>query len=196
MRGRDRDAIAALRGALSAVANAEALPLDEPAAPVGRPVTSGRFAGTSLGVGSTEVERRTPTEAEVRVVVETEAAEREMAAEISDGVGRPERAGSLRAEAAVLRRVLGDRAAYQDGGGGGGVDPGGTTPPPSCGCCGGDAGAGGAPAPGGGGADAGGGGGAEAEAPGGGGGAAYPWPAPPGGGGAAGAGGLTVSGPI
>ena len=107
MRERDRDAVSVLRSALATVANAEAVPH-----PTGtntpQPVTSHRVAGTAVGVGSTEVERRTLTESEVRSLVETVAAEREMAAQTYDGAGHPERAGSLRAEAAALRRVVGD----------------------------------------------------------------------------------------
>lgn len=101
LRSRDEVAVAALRSALAAVDNAGARPATD------RPShTTEHVAGAARGVGSTEVERRPLTEAELRGIVEAEVAERSAAAREYDRLGRPERAGRLRAEADLLRRYL------------------------------------------------------------------------------------------
>ena len=100
MKARDRAAVSALRSALAAVENAEA-------------VNRGAGADERLaieqipvGLGAAEVERRVLTEAEQRRIVRAEQAEREAAAEGYESAGRPERAERLRAEAAVLAGQL------------------------------------------------------------------------------------------
>ncbi|NJC84120.1 GatB/YqeY domain-containing protein [Planosporangium mesophilum] len=94
MKARDRVAVAALRSALAAIDNAEAV-----AAPAVRGLA---IEQTPVGVGAAETPRRVLTQAEVEEIVRTEVAEREAAARDYDRAGRPEHAERLRAEAAVL----------------------------------------------------------------------------------------------
>lgn len=101
MRARDAAAVAALRSALAAVANAEAVPIEH--AP-----PAGALEQTRVGVGAADAPRRELTEDAVREVVRGEVVEREEAAGLLDGHGRVDEAARLRAEAAVLREHLGD----------------------------------------------------------------------------------------
>jgi uncharacterized protein len=95
IKDRDRVAISALRSALAAIENSEAPEVDDRA-----PVVP------TAGLGSTEVERRRLTDADVRAIVEAEVRQRAAAAEEYDRLGRTEAATRLRAEADVLRRHL------------------------------------------------------------------------------------------
>ena len=90
--------MSALRSAMSAIGNAEAV---DPGPARAAGTGSAHFAGTVAGLGAGEAERRRLTEADVAAIVRQEAAEREAAA------GEYERAGHT-AEAARLR--LGTRA--------------------------------------------------------------------------------------
>ena len=90
---RDAAATAALRSALGAIANAEAV---DPA-----PVD------LVPAVGAREVPRRELTDDQVAAIVRAEVIDREAAAREYDGLGRPERAERLRAEAAALAAHLG-----------------------------------------------------------------------------------------
>ncbi len=100
MRSRDRVAVAALRSALSAIANEEAVPVETmPAA--------GAAELSALGAGAADAPRRVLGEALERQVVAAEAEELETAAARVEGHGRHEDATRLRAEAEVLRRHLG-----------------------------------------------------------------------------------------
>ncbi|KAA9154297.1 hypothetical protein FPZ12_032340 [Amycolatopsis acidicola] len=103
LKSRDRSAISALRSALAAIDNAEAIPVDQS---VDTTAGNEHVAGAALGVGAAEARRRTLTEADVRSIVENEVRERTGAAEDYERLGRAEQAGQLRAEAAVLRRHL------------------------------------------------------------------------------------------
>ena len=111
IKARDAGAVSALRSALGAIGNAEAVDLGE-AGPA-RPGVSGsiHFAGAAAGLGAAEAERRHLTEADVIAIVRAEAAEREAAA------SRYERHG-LDGQAAELRhgtRALMDALAGSDG---------------------------------------------------------------------------------
>ena len=110
LRRGDRPALSALRGALGAIANAEAVvpvPTPPDRRPGPPPVTSGAIAGTSLGVGSTEAPRRLLDDGDVRAIVDAEVRARDEAADTYAAAGRAERAAALRAGSAVLREVLG-----------------------------------------------------------------------------------------
>ena len=98
LKARDASTVSALRSAIGAIANAEAVEAG-PDRPAG--TGSAHFAGTVAGLGAGEAERHRLTEADVAAIVRQEAAEREAAA------GEYERAGHT-AEAARLR--LGTRA--------------------------------------------------------------------------------------
>ena len=100
MRARDTTAVSALRSALAALDNAEAVDAGQPAGPA--VATHPHLAGTTVGVGAAEVERRSLSEDEQRAVVQAEVDERLAAAAQFDLGGRPDRAERLRAEAAVL----------------------------------------------------------------------------------------------
>jgi len=102
LKARDRAAVTALRSALAAIANAEA---------VDRPASADRglaIEETSVGVGVAEVERRMLTADQVEQIVRAEVAERQAAARDYERAGRTDRADQVRREAAVLSAHLGD----------------------------------------------------------------------------------------
>ncbi|MFT7837967.1 GatB/YqeY domain-containing protein [Saccharothrix sp. BKS2] len=107
LKERDRVAIAALRSALSAIDNAEAVPVEAPAGPA---ASGEHIAGAVAGLGAAEAERRQLTEADVRSIVEGEVRERSVAAAEYERLGRDDVAERLRAEAGVLERHLGSNA--------------------------------------------------------------------------------------
>lgn len=94
LKARDRGAASALRSALSAIGNAEAVDPGE----VSRPGASGsiHFAGAAAGLGAAEAERRHLTEADVAAIVRAEAAEREAAASQYERSGHDGQAAGLR----------------------------------------------------------------------------------------------------
>lgn len=100
MRARDKAAVNALRATLAALDNAEAVPVDE-AGP-----RASAMEHSPVGVGATEAARRELSERGVLDVVRAEAAERlEVAAQLT-APAHADRAAQLRAEAAVLHRLL------------------------------------------------------------------------------------------
>lgn len=102
LKNRDRGAANALRSALSAIDNAEAVAVDQPVVAGG----GEHVAGSTVGLGSGEVERRQLSEAEVRAIVENEVLERTSAAEEYEQLGRADLSEQLRSAAAVLSRHL------------------------------------------------------------------------------------------
>ncbi len=106
LRARDTEAASALRTALAAVANAEAVGVE---AHAGGPDDAGgseHVAGAVRGLGASEAERRQLSGDEVRTIIEGEVRERhESAAELL-GAGQAAHAERLSREAAVLQRVL------------------------------------------------------------------------------------------
>jgi uncharacterized protein len=111
MKARDRVAVAALRSALAAIANAEAVDPPQPPPPAQQPDHGGSgggpaFAGAVAGLGATEVERRRLSGVQVEEVVRAEVAERETAAAGYERAGQLEHAERLRAEAEVLTSYL------------------------------------------------------------------------------------------
>jgi uncharacterized protein YqeY len=101
MKSRDRGAIAALRSALGAIANAEAIVVEH--APTS---TGGAIAGAVSGAGAGEALRRELSEDDVAAVVAAEIAERRSSADEYEQLGQPEDAGRLRAEADELSAYL------------------------------------------------------------------------------------------
>lgn len=91
-------AVSALRAALSAIANAEAVDIAAP----------GRSPGAHplRPVGAADVPRRELTEAELTATLRSEVAERLTAAGEYEDLGQPERAERLRGEATVLSRFV------------------------------------------------------------------------------------------
>jgi len=104
----DRKAAAALRSALAAIANAEAIdPATDGSQAVAPAAASVHFAGARAGLGATEVTRKQLTAADVTRIVRDEIAERRSAAAQYDRLGRSDQAERLRQEADVLTAVLG-----------------------------------------------------------------------------------------
>ncbi|MBO0686268.1 MAG: hypothetical protein J2P45_24235 [Candidatus Dormibacteraeota bacterium] len=103
IKARDAVAAAALRSALAAIDNAEAV--DPP------PLGSGaggnaHFAGSTGGLGATEAARRDLTAAEVEEIVRGEMVERLAAAGEYERLGHAAPAERLREEASVLSRYV------------------------------------------------------------------------------------------
>ena len=107
MRERDAAAVTALRGAIAAVGNAEAVDASEHAHVASTStVTSEHVAGANVGLGSADVARRELSEDDVRRVVQAEIDSRLADAVLLEGHDLGERAERLRAEAAVLRELM------------------------------------------------------------------------------------------
>ena len=113
MKARDQQAVAALRSMLARIDNAEAVDADavdadglddEPAlySGEGHPAV----AGSVLGVGAAEVDRRVLTPEEMAAIVRDDVEEREIAAEVLVRVGRPDQAERLRAQNKLLTTYL------------------------------------------------------------------------------------------
>jgi uncharacterized protein YqeY len=94
MKARDPSRVAVLRATLGALANAEAVE------PLGGPISLTAAAGT------TEVARHELSEDDVCAVIERERAEMLAAAAEREGLGLPEDAAGLRAQAEVLGSYL------------------------------------------------------------------------------------------
>ena len=103
LKARDRDAAGALRSALAAIDNAEALNLDGQAPIVAE---HQHVAGSAAGLGATEIARRHLSGSELRAIMATEVDDRMDAAAGYERNGHTERAQRLRSEADVLRRYL------------------------------------------------------------------------------------------
>jgi uncharacterized protein YqeY len=104
MRERDH-AVGALRSAIAALDNAEAIEVREEreSRP---PSTSLHVAGARSGLGAGEAHRRVLTAQEQRAVLENEIASRRATADDLDRGGRHEIATRLRTEAEILATVL------------------------------------------------------------------------------------------
>ena len=113
MKARDQQAVAALRSTLARIDNAEAVDadaLDDEALDARPALHSGgghpAVAGSVLGVGAAEVDRRVLTPEEMAALVRDDVEEREIAAEVLVRVGRPDQAERLRAQAKLLTTYL------------------------------------------------------------------------------------------
>lgn len=104
LKRRDRTAVSALRSAIAALDNAEAVDVVERRRPA--VATSGHIAGASAGAGSADVPRRVLTDAEIAAIVADQIEERRESARQYAELGRPEAAERLIAEADVLARYL------------------------------------------------------------------------------------------
>ncbi|GAB3881054.1 hypothetical protein GCM10028802_25820 [Terrabacter terrigena] len=102
MRERDRAVTAALRNAVAAIENAEAVPVAD------GPMVGGSadIAGAALGVGATEAARLVLDPAAERHVVASELAALLEAEGAYAAAGDPERAATAAAGAEALRDVL------------------------------------------------------------------------------------------
>jgi uncharacterized protein len=105
LKARDRVAVAALRSAIAAIENAQAVEVD---GDTRRQTSSAHIAGASAGVGSSEVDRRELSEADMQALIRQQADERHDAADEYERRGRADTASRLRDEAAVLLTVCAD----------------------------------------------------------------------------------------
>ncbi|MGP3966860.1 hypothetical protein [Streptomyces sp. 6N223] len=100
MRARDKAAVSALRATLAALDNAEAVPVDE------ADLRGLALEQSPAGAGATEAARRELSESAVADIVRGEATERLEAAAHLTAPAHADRVARLRAEAAVLLRLL------------------------------------------------------------------------------------------
>ena len=103
LKAREAGPVSALRSAMSAIGNAEAVDA-APSRPAG--TGSAHFAGTVAGLGAGEAQRRRLTEADIAAIVRQEAAEREAAASEYERGGRTAEAARLREGARALMAAL------------------------------------------------------------------------------------------
>lgn len=100
---RDTTTVMALRSALAAIENAEAVPTAETPAPI---IGRGEIAGAAVGLGAGDVPRRGLSETQVAEIVRREISDRHQAADIYERAGRNDHARELRDEADVLTGQL------------------------------------------------------------------------------------------
>jgi hypothetical protein len=98
LKARDRDALAALRTAIAAIDNAEAVP----APGASQPTTSDRIAGASSGAGSTEAGRQQLSVSEMREILRDQVTEHTDEADRYESLGQTEAAQRLRRQADIL----------------------------------------------------------------------------------------------
>ena len=105
IRGRDQPVVAALRSALAALANAEAVAPGDLSEAV---VQSPHFAGSTPGLGAAEAPRRILSDEQKRSILAAEELELNAHADQLSRVGRDEQATGARRAAQVLRTVMAD----------------------------------------------------------------------------------------
>jgi uncharacterized protein len=98
LKARDAEALAALRTAIAAIDNAEAIATTD----TRRPVTSADIAGASSGVGSTEAVRRSLSLGQLHDIVREQITEYAREADRYDALGQPDTAHRLRHRARIL----------------------------------------------------------------------------------------------
>jgi uncharacterized protein YqeY len=109
MKERDTVAMSALRSALGAIANAEAVPVASahpPAAPPVPPSENVPIAGSVAGLAGAEVSRRVLTEEEANAIAAAEAADRRAAARDYRAAGHADRADRLLYQAQAIESAL------------------------------------------------------------------------------------------
>ena len=104
LKARDRDALAALRTAIAAIDNAEAVPVPAPDAAL--PATSAHIAGARSGLGSSEAARRELSASELRDILRGQIAEHISEAGRYDTLGQADAAERLRRQAHALTAYL------------------------------------------------------------------------------------------
>jgi len=101
MVARDRELVSALRTVLAALANAEAVPVNE------QPLTADQhFAGSKPGIGAAEAPRRELSPAEQRRLIAEEIADLRAAARTRAATGANVEADGLLRAAAALERLI------------------------------------------------------------------------------------------
>jgi uncharacterized protein YqeY len=102
LKARDRAAVAALRSALAAIDNAQAV--EAPPAPR----SGGVVAGAVTGLGAGDAPRRELSQGDIAAIVRAEVADRRAAAADYERAGQVDAAARLTAEADVLAAHLAD----------------------------------------------------------------------------------------
>ena len=102
LKSRDSDALAALRTAIAAIDNAEAVRIPD-AQP---PAMSTHVAGASSGAGSTEATRRQLSGSEVHDILRDQIADHAREADRYDTLGQADAAHRLRRQARALEAYL------------------------------------------------------------------------------------------
>jgi uncharacterized protein YqeY len=102
LKARDQAAVAALRSALAAIDNAQAV--EAPPAPR----SGGVVAGAVTGLAAGDVPRRRLSESDIAAIVRAEVADRRVAATDYERAGQVDAAARLTAEADVLAAYLAD----------------------------------------------------------------------------------------
>jgi hypothetical protein len=102
MKARELDAVSALRTAIAAIDNAEAVPAPEqdPA------TTSGHIAGARAGIGAAEAARRDLSGGQQRAILRDQITGYTAEADRYEALGRPDAAARLRAQASLLSAYL------------------------------------------------------------------------------------------
>jgi uncharacterized protein len=103
LKARDVSTANALRSAIAAIENAEAVDTNGPEP---RRASSEHIAGATAGAGSSDVQRRELSDADVIAVIRLQVQERAEAAGVFEQLGEMKQAERLRHEAAVLRKYL------------------------------------------------------------------------------------------
>lgn len=102
MKARDAEAMAALRTAIAAIDNAEAVDVSD----TRQPTTSAHIAGASSGAGSAEAARRQLDSAAVRGILRDQVDEQTREADRRDELGQADAAQRLRRRAEVIAAYL------------------------------------------------------------------------------------------
>ena len=102
MKARESPAVAALRTAIAAIDNAEAVPA--PAA--SQATTSGHFAGARAGVGATEADRLELSDRQQRAILREQVTGYTTEADHYAALGQQAAADRLRAQARLLSEYL------------------------------------------------------------------------------------------
>jgi hypothetical protein len=98
MKARQPDAVAALRAAIAAIDNAEAVPAPE----AGRVTTSSHIAGARAGLGAAEAARRDLSDSEQRAILRDQITGYTTEADRYEALGQPAAAARLRTQARLL----------------------------------------------------------------------------------------------
>lgn len=102
MKAREAEVVSALRSAIAAIDNAEAIEVEDATLVA----SSDHVAGASVGAGSSEAERRVLTLDDIRAVLRAEIEGRIADADQYDAHNRSDAADQLRREAATLTTYL------------------------------------------------------------------------------------------
>jgi uncharacterized protein YqeY len=102
MKAREPDAVAALRTAIAAIDNAEAVPAPE----ASQAANSSHIAGARAGLGAAEAARLDLSDREQQAILRDQITGYTAEADRYEALGQPDAANRLRAQASVLSAYL------------------------------------------------------------------------------------------